>query len=128
MQNIYKVSKRHFNHTCRIVILVYSLKIFSHDKVVAHHQILFNIEKRSEFWIYLVEPGDEFFLHYDFWPDPMPPVFKHSVDALYLDVSIKKEQATFQSGKYCRPKEQELYTGIITLIIVISLGRRLNIK
>ena len=123
MQNIYKVSKRHFNHTCRIVILVYSLKIFSHDKVVAHHQILFNIEKRSEFWIYLVEPGDEFFLHYDFWPDPIPSVFKHSVDALYLDISIKKQQETFQSqsGKYCRPKEQELYTGTKNLIKIIGL-------
>ena len=50
--------------------------------------------------MYLIEPSYRFFLHYDYWPDPMPPVFRVGKHVGSLDVNIKKtERHRKKNGK-----------------------------
>ena len=67
----------------------------------------------------MLEPGQEYFLHYDIWPDPMAPVFKHSKTTLYQDVLIAKHEE--HSSKDCTPTEEEGYTGRIQIYLLKTL-------
>ena len=56
----------------------------------------------------------EFFMHYDFWPDPMPPVIRQGKELASQDVSITKKMMVSkksQSMKSCTPIEKESYIG-----------------
>ena len=44
----------------------------------------------KEFWIYVHDKGEEFYLHYDFWPNV--PFIHHSVpNEHFADIEVKKQ-------------------------------------
>ena len=56
----------------------------------------------------------EFFMHYDYWTDPMPPVIRKGKDIESQDVLIKKTMIVSkksQSMKNCTPNAKESYIG-----------------
>ena len=56
----------------------------------------------------------EFFMHYDYWPDPMPPVIRKGKDIESQDVLIKKTMIVSkksQSMKNCTPNAKESCIG-----------------
>ena len=48
------------------------------------------MHSKIQFWLYLHEEGDEFFLHYDYWPN-VPPMYHVKHPETWLDIVIKKE-------------------------------------
>ena len=63
----------------------------------------------ADIWIYLLEPGDEFFLHFDYWPDPMPSVFRIKDNIKSQDVAIKKQETHVNNA--CKPIKEGTYVG-----------------
>ena len=60
------------------------------SQVVARKGITLLFHEDSEFWIYVHDKGQEFYLHYDFWPSV--PFIHHSVPNEYFaDVVVTKE-------------------------------------
>ena len=56
-----------------------------------------------------MEPGDEFFLHFDYWPDPMPSVVKLKSNVKSRDISIRKAETSINSD--CMPIKEVTYIG-----------------
>ena len=75
----------------------------------AQTQIGFRLEPKSDLWIYLAKPEDEFYLPYDFWSDPMPVIFKYDKDTIFQDVRIRKSNGT--ARKNCAPRAKVSYIG-----------------
>ena len=53
-------------------------------------------------------------MHYDYWPDPMPPVIRKGKEIESQDVLIKKTMMVSkksQSMKSCTPNAKESYIG-----------------
>ena len=50
-----------------------------------------------EFWIYLHDEGEEYYLHYDFWPT-VPPIYHVRKPEAQLDLVIKKELEISSDG------------------------------
>ena len=68
------------------------------------------LKKESVVMIYLLEPGQEFFMHYEYWPGTMPTFIKHeSSNIIMHDVSIKKHQKILNQD--CRHEQKESYLG-----------------
>ena len=44
----------------------------------------------TTFWIYLHDKGEEYYLHYDYWPT-VPPIYHVRKQEAVLDLVIKKE-------------------------------------
>ena len=91
------------------------------------------LKRESDVRIFLLEPGQEFFMHYEYWPRAVPTFIKHDSSAISLqDVSIKKEQKILNQD--CRHEQKESYLGnhktiflnyTLVLLIIISL---VNVK
>ena len=68
------------------------------------------LKRESDVRIYLLEPGQEFFMYYEYWPRTIPNLIKHESSAIMLqDVSIKKEQKILNQD--CRHEQKESYLG-----------------
>ena len=76
-------------------------------KVQAQDQINFGLYEDSDVWVYLLEPPYKFFLHYDYWPDPMPPVFRMDKNEKSLDVNIRKKER--HRRKNCKQWDAKAY-------------------
>ena len=67
-----------------------TIRIFSKFQVVARKGITIKFKEKSDFWIYVHDRGEEFYLHYDFWPTV--PFIHHSTEEEYFaDIVVKKE-------------------------------------
>ena len=103
-------------------------------KVEALEQMVFYLVPNSDLWVYVLRPEDVFFMHYDFWPNPMPFIFRHDRHTRTQDVLIKKELG-FEKSKSCN--SESVYTGTyfisqcsksrFVIIYVISMKLILNI-
>ena len=59
-------------------------------QVVARKGITLVFKEGSEFWIYVHDKGEEYYLHYDFWPNV--PFIHYSIKKEYFsDIVVKKE-------------------------------------
>ena len=68
------------------------------------------LKRESAVRIFLLEPGQEFFMHYEYWPRTIPTFIKHESSSIMLqDVSIKKEQQILNQD--CRDEQKESYLG-----------------
>ena len=76
------------------------------------------MKPKSELWIYLLGPEDEFYLSYDFWSDPMPELFKHDKDTIFQDVLIKK--TNYKARKECVSRNEVSYIGRKRWLIFFS--------
>ena len=48
------------------------------------------LNEKNKFWLFLHEKGEEYFLHYDYWP--YVPFNHHSQESEYfLDINVRKE-------------------------------------
>ena len=72
----------------------------------AQEQLVFYLAPNSDLWIYLIGPGDEFFLHYENWPDPFPFTFRHMGRIMTQDVVMKKH-LSFDDSQHCETKVGE---------------------
>ena len=89
----------------------------------------------SDVSIYLLEPGQEFFMHYEYWPGTIPTFIKHeSSNIIMHDVSIRKQQKILNQD--CRDYQKEPYLGkhktiflnyTLVLLIIITLSL-VNVK
>ena len=73
---------------------------------------------KADLWIYLLVEDAEFFLHYDYWSDPMPPVIRLGQDISSQDVLIKKKKMVSKKSQFmknCIPKGEESYIGILQI-------------
>ena len=63
---------------------------FYHQQVVARKGITLMCKEDSEFWIYVHDKGEEYYLHYDFWPNV---IFTHysTKKEYFSDIVVKKE-------------------------------------
>ena len=50
-----------------------------------------------EFWIYFHNEGEEFFLHYDYWPH-VPPVHHIKRNDKIVDIIVRKELSMIYEG------------------------------
>ena len=64
--------------------------------------------KDDEFWIYFHDVGEEFFLHYDYWPS-VPPFNHVKQQEMMLDVGVRKEMDISDDG--CTTEEKYSYFG-----------------
>ena len=97
-------------------------------QVEAQEQLVFYLAPNSDLWIYLIGRGDEFFLHYENWPDPFPFTFRHMGHIMTQDVVMKKH-LSFDDSQHCETKVGEqpyigMYKNNSTIAIRISLHLR----
>ena len=59
-------------------------------QVVAREVLYLTSLPNVEFWIYLHDKGEEYYLHYDLWPT-VPPIYHVRKPEALLDLVIKKE-------------------------------------
>ena len=59
-------------------------------KVVARKGITLIFKEDSEFWIYVHDKGEEYYLHYDFWPN-VPFIHYSAKEEYFSDIVVKKE-------------------------------------
>ena len=78
-------------------------------QVSAQEQINFGFYENSDIWVYLIEPSYWFFLHYDYWPDPMPPIFRVGKNIKSFDVNIRKKER--RRKKNCKEWSTKAYIG-----------------
>ena len=86
------------------------------------------LKRESDVRIFLLEPGQDFFMHYEYWPRTIPTFIKHESSAIMLqDVSIKKQQKILNQD--CRHEQKESYLGKpktifvnYTLVLLPRLG------
>ena len=45
---------------------------------------------KTEFWMYVHDKGEEFYLHYDFWPN-VPYIHHSKEQEQFVDIVIRKE-------------------------------------
>ena len=75
-------------------------------QVQAQEQLVFYLVPNSDLWIYLIAPGDEFYLHYESWSDPFPFTFRHMGHIITQDVVMKKH-LSFDDSQNCETKVDE---------------------
>ena len=97
---------------------------FFYIQVLAQEQLVFYLAPNSDLWIYLIGRGDEFFLHYENWPDPFPFTFRHMGRIMTQDVVMKKH-LSFDDSQHCETKVGEqpyigMYKNNSTIAIRIS--------
>ena len=88
-----------------VVLFVY----WHNFQVIAQESLTFKFIAESDLWIYVLEPGDEFFLHLDFWPEPMQPIFRVEKKTNYQDVAIHKTE--IHKHENCQPISDGRYVG-----------------
>ena len=59
-------------------------------KVVARKGITIKFKENSDFWIYVHDRGEEFYLHYDFWPS-VPFIHHSTKEEYFADIVVRKE-------------------------------------
>ena len=84
----------------------------------AQRQIGFRLKPKSELWIYLLGPDDDFYTAYDFYSDLMPVLFKRDKDTFFQDVLITK--TNYNARKNCDSNAKDSYLGIRTLKDIIN--------
>ena len=50
----------------------------------------------NEFWIYVHDKGEEYYLHYDFWPI-VPFIHRSVTNEYFSDIVVRKELEIFDS-------------------------------
>ena len=72
-------------------VLISNYKFLSiYYQVKARESVMIAINETSEFWLYLHAKGEEYFLHYDFWP--YVPFAHHFKDTEYwVDINVRKK-------------------------------------
>ena len=58
--------------------------------MVARKGITLVFKEDSEFWIYVHDKGEEYYLHYDFWPN-VPFIHYSAKEEYFSDIVVKKE-------------------------------------
>jgi hypothetical protein len=51
--------------------------------------LLFTFYAEVEFWLYIHDEGEEFFLHYDYWPS-VPPIKHVKQPEVSIDIVVTK--------------------------------------
>ena len=85
------------------------LHAYTNFQVNAQESLNFKFVAESDLWIYVLEPGDEFFLHLDFWPEPMQPIFRIEKKTNTQDVAIRKTE--IRKDENCMPSTAGRYVG-----------------
>ena len=62
----------------------------------------------KDFWIYFHDEGEEYFLHYDFWPN-VPPFYHVRGKDMMIDFGVRKELEVSNDG--CKSEVNYSYTG-----------------
>ena len=52
--------------------------------------MLITLNGTNQFWLYLHDKGEEYFLHYDYWPS-VPFTHNSKDEELWVDIVVKKE-------------------------------------
>ena len=69
---------------------MYSTMIINTFQVAARKIFYLTSLPNTTFWIYLHDKGEEYYLHYDYWPT-VPPIYHVRKQEAVLDLVIKKE-------------------------------------
>ena len=48
------------------------------------------VHKDAEFWLYVHDTGEEYYLHYDFWPK-VPFIYKTKSQEINMDIVVRKQ-------------------------------------
>ena len=67
------------------------------------------LNNKIEFWIYIHDLGEEYFLHHDFWPT-IPKKYHVKEADVTIDVMIQKEIRI--ANKNCEKDEEYSYFGM----------------
>ena len=78
---------------------------------------MFRIKGEDRISFYVHDTGEEYFLHYDYWPN-VPFIYKSSGDIFWEEIVIRK-QLQIRSGEACS-KDQYNYFGSITTKIILE--------
>ena len=66
--------------------------------------------EQSEFLIYLHDKGEEYYLHYDFWPS-VPFIHRSTKKEYFSDVVVRKELETYHEN--CQKKSYDYFGNFI---------------
>ena len=81
-------------------------------QVVARKGITLVFKEGSEFWIYVHDKGEEYYLHYDFWPNV--PFIHHSTEEEYFaDIVVNKKLDVEHEN--CRDEDYNYFGKLITI-------------
>ena len=76
-------------------------------------------KEESEFWIYVHDKGEEYYLHYDFWPNV---IFTHysTKKEYFSDIVVKKELEV--QNENCNEEMYDYFGKYTWLILCLSRG------
>ena len=68
---------------------------------------------KIEFWIYIHDIGEEYFLHYDYWPD-IPNKYQVKKEDVAIDITIRKQIQ--KTDENCNTDERYSYFGMYIVL------------
>ena len=86
---------------------IFNLKNLFVVQVVARKGITLVFKEDSEFWIYVHDEGEEYYLHYDFWPN-VPFIHFSKKEEYFSDVVVKKELEVQQNDN-CKEETYDYF-------------------
>ena len=93
----------------RFIFHVVLLEVIKYYQLKEQEPLVFVVKRESGVRINLLEPGQELFMYYEFWPRTVPNLIRHENGATMHDVSIEKEQKILH--KDCKDEQEECYLG-----------------
>ena len=77
-------------------------------QVVSRETIRLLLVEEQEFWLYIHDEGEEFFLHYDYWPN-IPFTYKSSGDTFWEEFGIQKQLQIKSSEDVCMEQNYDYF-------------------
>ena len=71
---------------------------------------------KNEFWIYVHDRGEEYYLHYDFWPT-VPFIHRSVIDEYFSDIVVRKELEIHQEN--CKEETYDYFGKYINYLYFI---------
>ena len=85
-------------------------------QVVPRNGILIVFDVKNEFWIYVHDRGEEYYLHYDFWPT-VPFIHRSVIDEYFSDIVVRKELEIHQEN--CKEETYDYFGKYINYLYFI---------
>lgn len=91
-------------------------------QVIPRNGILIVFDVDNEFWIYVHDRGEEYYLHYDFWPT-VPFIHRSVTNEYFSDIVVRKELEIHQDN--CSEENYDyfgkfgIYGDLISIIATI---------
>ena len=85
--------------------------------------VTIRVNSESEFLMYLHDKGEEYYLHYDFWPN-VPYTHHAKKEEFFTDMVVKKELEVLTEN--CEPTNYGYFGKLLITLLFNSLFLKVN--